>query len=328
MMKTIPVTEAIGKRLCQDLTQIIPGEKKGPRFRKGHLVTAADVPVLLAMGKAHLYVETERPGWLHEEEAARLLYALCDNQYFTPSEIKEGKIEALATADGLLQVDQERLVLVNSFGEMMIATKPSYFTLRKGEVAAGMRVIPLYIEAEKLQAVRQKVHSLSSEPLIQLAPFTPKKVAILTTGSEVFHGRIQDGFAPVLKEKLAAYPTEIILHTVLDDNKEMIVAAIHEAEVAGADIILCTGGMSVDADDLTPGAIKIAAKELITYGTPVLPGAMFALAYGKSGAAIMGLPGAVMFSKKTVFDLILPRVMADLPVTKTEIAQLGYGGLL
>lgn len=328
MMKTIPVTEAIGKRLCQDLTQIIPGEKKGPRFRKGHLVTAADVPVLLAMGKAHLYVETERPGWLHEEEAARLLYALCDNQYFTPSEIKEGKIEALATADGLLQVDQERLVLVNSFGEMMIATKPSYFTLRKGEVAAGMRVIPLYIEAEKLQAVRQKVHSLSSEPLIQLAPFTPKKVAILTTGSEVFHGRIQDGFAPVLKEKLAAYPTEIILHTVLDDNKEMIVAAIHEAEVAGADIILCTGGMSVDADDLTPGAIKTAAKELITYGTPVLPGSMFALAYGKSGAAIMGLPGAVMFSKKTVFDLILPRVMADLPVTKAEIAQLGYGGLL
>lgn len=296
-MKTVPVTEAIGLRLCQDLTQIIPGEKKGPRFRKGHLVTEADIPILLSMGKAHLYVEEKRPGWLHEEDAAHMLYALCDDQYFIPSEVKEGKIEAIATTDGLLQVDQKRLYLVNAFGEMMIATKPDYHIVHQGDIVAGMRVIPLYIEATKLQAVQQKVQEMSFDPLIRLAPFTPKKVAILTTGSEVFHGRIQDGFAPVLKEKLAAYPTEIIMHTLLDDDKAMIATAIQKAEAAGADIILCTGGMSVDADDLTPGAIKTAAKELFTYGTPVLPEAMFALAYGKSGAAIMGPRCGDVFSK-------------------------------
>lgn len=325
-MKIVTVEEAVGSRLCQDLTQIIPGEKKGPRFRKGHLVTPADIPVLLSMGKAHLYVEEEQPGMLHEEDAARILYSLCANDHLAPSEIKEGKIEAVAQADGVLTVDQEGLYQVNRFGEMMIATKADFSLLRVGETAAGMRVIPLYIEKKQMNGLTAAVGSRA--PLLTLHPFTLKKVAIVTTGSEVFHGRIKDGFEPVLRQKLAAFPTEIVFHQVVDDQKAAIVAAIEKAQAAGADIILCTGGMSVDADDLTLGAIKEAADRLVTYGTPVLPGAMFALAYSANGAAIMGLPGAVIFAAQTVFDLILPRIMADIPVTKVDIARLGCGGLL
>lgn len=325
-VKIVNVEDAVGSRLCQDLTQIIPGEKKGPRFRKGHLVTKEDIPVLLSMGKVHLYVEEAQPGMLHEEEAARLLYALCANDYLAPSEIKEGKIEAVAQKEGLLTVDRKRLFQVNRFGAMMIATKANFSRLHAGETAAGMRVIPLYIEEAQMTALTAAV---GSQPqLLTLHPFTPKKVAIVTTGSEVFSGRIKDGFEPVLRQKLADFPTEIIFHKLVDDQKAAIVAAIKDAEAAGADIILCTGGMSVDADDLTPGAIKDAAAQLVSYGTPVLPGAMFALAYGKTGAAIMGLPGAVIFAPQTVFDLILPRIMADITVTKEDIAELGCGGLL
>lgn len=323
-MKTVATKDAVGMTLIQDITQIIPGEKKGPRFKKGHVVQLEDIPVLLSMGKEHLYVWEEKAGLIHEEAAAAQLYALCASKYLRPTEVSEGKIEAKSTAAGLLTVDVPRLKLVNGFGEMMIATKKNYYQVQPDETVAGMRIIPLMIEAEKMQAVTERV---GSEPLLEIHPYQFKKIAIVATGSEVYKGRIKDGFEPVLREKLAAYPTEIVAVKVVDDQLSMIKAAIQEM-LTLVDIVLCTGGMSVDADDLTPRAIKESTDELVTYGTPVLPGAMFALAYKKSGQAVMGLPGSVIFAKKTVFDLILPRILADIPVTHEAIAELGHGGLL
>ena len=323
-MKLIPVQEAVGHVLCHDLTRIVRGEFKGPQFRKGHVVTEEDIPMLLSMGKEHLYVWEMEPGMLHENDGAEALCALCFGENMARSEVKEGKIELTATCDGLFRVDTARLTAVNMIEELMIATRHSNTPVKAGDKLCGTRVIPLVIREEKLQAARE---AAGDKPLLEVLPYRRKTVGVVTTGSEVFHGRIQDTFTPVIVDKLRAYGMEMTVHELSDDGMDNIVAAIEKVRKAGVDLVLCTGGMSVDPDDNTPGAIKTSGAKIVTHGAPVLPGAMFLLGYYDDGTPVMGLPGCVMYAGATIFDLILPRVAADVPVTRAEIAAMGNGGL-
>ena len=323
-MKLIPVQEAVGHVLCNDLTRIVRGEFKGPQFRKGHVVTEEDIPMLLSMGKEHLYVWEMEPGMLHENDGAEALCALCFGENMARGEVKEGKIELTATCDGLFRVDTARLTAVNMIEELMIATRHSNTPVKAGDKLCGTRVIPLVIREEKLQAARE---AAGDKPLLEVLPYRRKTVGVVTTGSEVFHGRIQDTFTPVIVDKLRAYGMEMTVHELSDDGMDNIVAAIEKVRKAGVDLVLCTGGMSVDPDDNTPGAIKTSGAKIVTYGAPVLPGAMFLLGYYDDGTPVMGLPGCVMYAGATIFALILPRVAADVPVTRAEIAAMGNGGL-
>ena len=323
-MKLIQTEAAVGHVLCHDITQIIKGVTKDAVFRKGHIVTPEDIPVLLSVGKEHLYVWENSENMLHEDEAAEILRALCQgpNMHATPP--KEGKIELVADIDGLLLVDTERLRAVNSLGEMMIATRSSGFAVKKGDKLCGTRVIPLVIEKEKMARAEQVA---GGPPLLQLLPFRPRKYGLVTTGGEVFHGRIQDTFTPVIQEKLAEFGCEMTAHEILDDDHQAITAAVNGMLAGGAELVLCTGGMSVDPDDKTPLAIKNTGANMVSYGAPVLPGAMFLLAYTGDGRPICGLPGCVMYAKRTIFDLVLPYLLADVPVTPALLAGLGHGGL-
>lgn len=326
-MKKIETIHAVGHVLCHDVTQIIKDKTKGPVFRKGHIVTEEDIPVLLSVGKDHLYVWEKDENMLHENEAAEILFDLCKSEGMKGSEIKEGKIEVLADRDGLLKIDRKKLFRVNALGEMMIASRHGDFPVKKGDKIAGTRIIPLIIEKEKMEKAKE---AAEGGPIFRILPFHQKKAAVVTTGNEVFYGRIKDTFGPVVKEKLAEYPTEFLGQTLVDDQKEHIQEAILHYIEEGAELVLCTGGMSVDPDDCTPGAIAGLGAEVISYGAPVLPGAMLLLAYyEKDGKKIpiVGLPGCVMYAKRTVFDLVLPRLMADDPVTFEELAGLGEGGL-
>ena len=323
-MKLIKTEEAVGHVLCHDLTQIIKDQYKDARFRKGHVVTEEDIPVLLSMGKEHLYVWEMTPGMLHENDGAERLYALCANDHMDRSEVKEGKIELKAACDGLFRVNSEKLIAVNTIEDLMIATRKGGTAVRKGDKLAGMRVIPLIIPEEKLQAAEQ---AAGDAPLLELKPWVRKTAAIVATGSEVKKGLIQDTFTPVVKEKLAAYGIETISIAYSGDGVENVANAVTEARKTGADAILCTGGMSVDPDDNTPGGIKASGAKIVTYGAPVLPGAMFLLGYYDDGTPVMGLPGCVMYAGATIFDLILPFVAADVPVTRQQIVALGEGGL-
>lgn len=323
-MKLIDTKDAVGQILCHDLTRIVPGEVKDAQFRKGHIVTEEDIPMLLSMGKEHLYVWENDETKYHEDEAAEILYEMCKNAHMTKGETKEGKIEVFATVDGLLKVDTQRLERLNSLGEMMIATRQNNFPVRKGDKLAGTRIIPLVIEKEKMEHAQKAV---GQEPLLELKPYKNKKVGIVVTGSEVFAGRIEDKFGPTMERKMAEYDAEIIGKTIVGDDPLAISETIKDYLHKGADMILCTGGMSVDPDDTTPTAIKRTGAEIITYGAPVLPGAMFLLAYTKDQVPIMGLPGCVMYAKRTIFDLILPRVLADERLTAKDLACLGAGGL-
>ena len=322
-MKQIKTTEAVGHVLCHDLTQIIPGEYKGARFRKGHIVTEEDIPVLLSMGKENLFIFELDENSVHENDAAEVLCRICKGENISRGEVKEGKIELFAECDGVFLLDTERLNAVNSIDELMIAARKGNTSVKIGDKLAGTRVIPLTISREKLIKAES---IMNGEPLMRVQPYILKKAAVVTTGSEVFHGRIEDKFTPILTEKLKTYGIEVIRRIVTDDGIENVANAIHEAK-AGADIVLCTGGMSVDPDDNTPGAIKASGADIVTYGAPVLPGAMFLLGYYDDGTPILGLPGCVMYAKATIFDLVMPRIAAGIRLTKQDFVSYGEGGL-
>nr|WP_312577495.1 molybdopterin-binding protein [Sedimentibacter sp.] len=326
-MKQIKTVDAVGNILCHDITQIIKGVKKDVVFKKGHVIREEDIPVLLSVGKENIYIWEKQEGMLHENEAAEILYGICKNKYMKPSSVKEGKIEVIADAEGLFKLDLDRLYEINSLGEMMIATRHGNTTVKKGDKLAGTRVIPLVIEEYKM---RQAEKIGAGVPIMEIMPFKHKKVGIVTTGSEVFHGRIKDTFGPVIIEKLSEFDIEILGQKIVDDDMDSITEAILCYINSGAELVICTGGMSVDPDDRTPGAIKNTGADIITYGAPVLPGAMMLVAYydnnGKK-VPVLGLPGCVMYAKRTIFDLILPRVMADDNITKSDVDRLGRGGM-
>ncbi len=323
-MKQIKTRDAIGHILCHDLTRIVKDEMKDVAFKKGHIIKEEDIDTLLKMGRENLYVWEATPDMVHENDAAKILAEICMGSGTIGSEVKEGKIDILAGVDGLLTVQTEKLLELNMQDELMIATRHNYYPVKKGELLAGTRVIPLVIHRDKLE----KAKSIAgNEKLIHICTYKSYKVGIVTTGSEIYNRRIEDTFTPVIIKKIAKYGLEVIGHEIASDEKEMIVNGIKKLKQAGATMIICTGGMSVDPDDLTPSAIKESGAEIISYGAPVLPGAMFLLGYYDDGIPIMGLPGCVMYEKTTIFDLVLPRIVAGIRVEKKDLAKLGHGGL-
>ena len=322
-MKEIKTTEAVGHIISHDITRIIPGGVKEVAFKKGHVVREEDVPELLKVGKAHLYVWENDETMLHENDAALYLADLVAQEGFLKSEVKEGKIEIFADRSGILRVDKEKLALLNEFDEVMVAARHDLIPVRPGDKLAGTRIIPLSIEKSKMDEVRQ---SFGEGSVLSIIPFQKMKTAIVTTGGEVFEGLIEDGFTPIVREKLAEYEVEDLGNLKVPDNPEMTTSAILRMFDKGADIVFVTGGMSVDPDDRTPLAIKNTGAEIVSYGAPVLPGAMFMIAK-LGGKTILGLPGCVMHSKRTIFDIVLPRIMAGMSVTKKDINDLAPGGL-
>lgn len=322
-MKLIKTEDAVGHVICHDITQIIKGVTKDAIFRKGHIVTEEDIPVLLSVGKENLYVWEKDENMLHENEAAEILYSISADENMHGSDIKEGKIELIADCDGVLTIDRDKLKKINSLGQMMIASRHGGFPVKKGEKIAGTRIIPLVIEKEKMEEAKKIA---GDKPIFSLNPYKLRTAGVVTTGSEVFKNRIEDSFTPVIVEKLAEYGIEMTMHAICSDNHEDITAEINKMLEAGVDMVICTGGMSVDPDDKTPLAIKNAGTDIVTYGAPVLPGAMFLLSY-KGTTPVMGLPGCVMYAKRTIFDLVLPRIAAGIRLTEDDINCLGEGGL-
>ncbi len=328
-MKLMRTEDAVGQVLGHDMTQIIPGVVKDARFRKGQIIKEEDIEVLLSMGKEHIYVFEKDESMLHEDEGAEILRQLCQNRYMKAVGPKEGKISLQAEVNGVLKIHREKLLKINSAGEVMIATKRGDTLIKKEQVFAGMRVIPLVISKEKMAAVKD---AAGPEPILELLPLRAKRAAILATGSEIYKGRIEDQFTPVVEGKLTALGASVMDRKVLDDDPEMTTAAILEEIQSGAELVCVTGGMSVDPDDRTPLAIRNTGSRIVCYGAPVLPGAMFLLSYyeKEDGTAVpvVGLPGCVMYAGRTIFDLVLPRLLADDPVRAEELAALGEGGLL
>lgn len=322
-MKEIAVEKAVGTVLAHDLTQIIPGEYKGPKFKKGHVITEEDIPVMLSMGKKHLYVLEKDDTDVHENDAALRIASKAAGNGIKLTDPAEGKIELIAEINGLLKIDRERLYQLVAQDEIMFASIHDNIVVREGGKLAGTRIIPLFVAEE----VMQKAEAILADgPIIEIVPLKEMRVGVVTTGSEVYSGLIEDAFGPVLVRKFGALGSKVEKQLFADDDDEMIADCIKQLIDDGMDIIGITGGMSVDPDDRTPSGIRKAGGEVISYGAPVLPGAMFMLSY-IGDVPVVGLPGCVMYSRTSIFDLIVPRLLAGEKITKADINKLAVGGL-
>ena len=323
-MKQIRIEDSVGCILSHDVTKIVPGEFKGRLFKKGHVIREEDIPKLLDIGKEHIYVWEPKKGQLHENDAAiRVKDLVLGQGCYISEEIKEGKIDFFANTQGIVKINKGLLLKLNLLGEIIVSTIHNNTPVKKGEKIGATRVIPLIIDEKKIL----EAEKIIKEKIISVEEIKPKKAVLITTGNEVYKGRIKDAFLPVMKEKLEYYGSEIVKQVILPDNKEMITENILKAiEEDKVDMIICTGGMSVDPDDVTPSAIKDCNGEIVTYGAPVLPGAMFLLAYYKN-IPILGVPSCAMYSKRTIFDLVLPRILADEKLPFEDIARFGNGGM-
>ncbi len=325
MTKTIPVEQAIGMVLPHDITEIRTGEFKGRAFRKGHIIKAEDIERLKSLGKENIYVLELGEDDIHENEAAELMAkALAGPGTSISGEPVEGKLNLVATHDGLLKVEVEALYQFNLLGEVMCATLHNNTPVKKGEQLAGTRLIPL---VSQRGVVNDAVNiAEKAGGIISVKQLKQARAGLIITGNEVFHGRIKDAFEPVLRKKLAQLGSEVVAVRFAPDNIETIAAEIKTCLDAGADLIITSGGMSVDPDDVTRQGIALAGTQDIVYGSPVLPGAMFLVGY-IGDIPVLGLPACGMFHRITIFDLILPRVLCGEKISRQDIARLGHGGL-
>lgn len=321
-MKKIEVEKAVGMPLCHDITAMRDGFK-GAAFKRGHVIRPEDVETLLDLGKRTVYIWEENAGEIHEEDAARRLAAMAPVEGAHYTEPSEGKVLLLADRPGMFRVDTELLRAVNSIGDITISTRPDHYPVAPGDRLASMRIVPLVTKEEQICRAEDLCRG---RKLLDLRPYRALKVGVVVTGSEIYSGRIQDKFEPVVRAKLRHYPGEILGITICDDDLAMIVAAGRRWMDMGAELVLFTGGMSVDPDDLTPTAIRALGADIITHGVPAQPGNMTLVAY-RGDTAILGIPGAAISLPTTIFDVLLPQIYAGDKFTKEELIRLGDGGL-
>jgi len=310
------------------MTEVIPGKSKGTRFRKGHVIRAEDIPVLLNMGKDQIYVWEKQPGFLHEEEGAERLRLLCMGTHLKAAPVREGKIELFAETQGLLKLNSQKIVALNSIGGLAVITLAGNRGVQEGEKIASLKIVPLLIEEKKLNRAGE---ILGGEKPINIIPYKHKKAGLVVTGNEIFHKRIPDTGSEILQKKIEAFPAECVEKAILPDDPGQITAKIIDMIERGIDLVICSGGMSVDPDDRTPLAIKNSGARIVSYGVPVTPGVMMLLSYyEKNGLSVpvIGAPACVFYEHTTALDVLLPRFMADDPVSREDLALLGEGGLI
>lgn len=321
-MKKVKVQDAIGMTLCHDITAMVDGFK-GAAFKRGHVITQEDIPKLLDIGKQHIFIWEENAGEIHEEDAARRLSQMTNVNGAHYGSISEGKIQLFADQDGMFRVDKALLAAVNRIGDITITALPDHYPVKAGDRLASMRIVPLVTEERQIAEAEALC---AGKQLYDLRPFKPLKVGIIITGSEIYHGRIKDKFERVARAKLAHYPAEILGVHVCDDELDMIVGAGRALLAEGAELLIFSGGMSVDPDDLTPSAIREMGAEIVSYGVPSQPGNMTLVAY-LDQAALLGVPGAAISRPTTIFDVLLPQIFCGDPLTKDNLIRLGEGGL-
>jgi molybdopterin biosynthesis enzyme len=323
-MEQFETEQSVGRMICHDITKIEKGVFKGALFKKGHIIQPEDVQTLLNLGKKNIFVLELEPGELHEDEAGESIARALAGPGLDISGPAEGRLNLAAKHQGLLKIDASRLLAINSIPDVVVSTLHNNSPVKAGERVAGAKVIPLVVKESTVRSVEEICSA--DHPLMQVIPYQPCKIGGLITGREVFEGRIKDGFAPVLAEKAANFNLAEPLIRFCTDDSDLIANAIDEMIAEGCSMIIITGGMSVDPDDLTPTGIKKTGAAIIKYGAPALPGAMFLLAY-KDDLPLIGLPACAMYFKNTVLDIILPRLLAGQKVSAADIAALGHGGL-
>lgn len=324
-MRKIRVEEAVGEMLCHDMTGISANGVKGVMFKRGHVIKEIDIPALLNIGKSHIFVWEPNAGEVHEDDAAlALAEVICGDNLSYDKKPSEGKIQISAAVDGLFCINREALKKINSVPDYTVACLPNYTKVTKAQKLCGLRIVPLVTKRENIEMAVQIAKE--NFPVFSVLPFKPLRCGVVITGSEVYYGRIEDKFEPIMQKKLQSYGAEILGCIKCPDDLDMLLDAVKSFREQGAELILLTGGMSVDPDDLTPTAIRQTGAEIITQGVPMQPGNMLTMAY-LDKTMLVGVPGASMHFPTTSLEVFLPQIFAGVKITKEEIPGYGEGGL-
>jgi len=322
-MLKIKTEDAIGQTLCHDVTGIKDGWK-GATFKRGHVVTQEDVPALLDIGKSHVFIWEAEADEVHEDDAAlAAAEAVCGPGIDYDKTPSEGKVFMYAMHDGLFAVNREALRHLNAIGDYTLVAIPDMFSVTEREKLGGLRIIPLVTKRANVDTLVKDAKE--SYPVFTVLPYKKLKCGVVITGSEIFYGRIQDKFEPILREKLGKFGAEFLGAVKCPDDLDMINGAVAEFMAKGAELILLTGGMSVDPDDLTPTAMRASGARIVTQGMPMQPGNMLTIAY-HDDTVLIGVPGASIHAPVTSLDVFLPRVFAGVEITPEDIPGLGNGG--
>ena len=321
-MKKIRVEDAIGRQLCHDITEMNDGFK-GVAFKRGHIIRESDIPHMLRIGKQHIFVWEDQAGEIHEDDCARRMAAMAPVEGAHYTEPAEGKVLLFADQRGLFRVNRKLLKQIDSIGDITICTLPDHYPVEAGARLASMRIVPLVTQEKQIIEAEQLC---AKEKLLDLRPYQNKKIGVVITGSEVYHGRIKDKFEPVVRAKMKQYPSQIVGITICDDDLDMIVSAAKKHLENGADFLIFTGGMSVDPDDLTPTAVRQLGADIVAHGVPSQPGNMTLVAY-LGDVPILGVPGAAIKLPTTIFDVLLPQIFTGDRLTREELTDLADGGL-
>lgn len=327
ILKSVKAEEAIGQKIIHDMTRIIPGEYKGAAFQRGQTITGGDVCRLQQMGRNRLYVEDpsiDSAKWVHEDTAAEAFAKAMSGEGTRPEgPPREGKVNILAEQNGLLLIDTRRLYRFNLVPDVMAASRKNYTIIKEGKRIAGTRAIPLYLSSDFFSTA---MAILDKKPLFEVQPFRSAKIGILVTGTEIFKGLVQDKFEAIITGKVLQFGCRVVKTIIVPDDQKAIAEAADQLVDMKCDIIITTAGLSVDPEDLTlKGLLDAGATELL-HGAAVLPGAMTLLAKIKN-SRLIGVPACALFHKTTSFDLLFPRVLADVPITRHDLAELAHGGL-
>jgi len=324
MIQKVKIDDAIGVPLAHAVTQVVPGRFKGQAFSRGHIIKEEDIPVFRSLGKEHIYVLTLEEGEVHEEEAAQRIARAVAGSGFRMTKPREGRVSLIADREGLVKIHEAGLNQINMLGEMIISTVHNHTVCKEGMTVAAMRIIPLSIRSQKLDEMEEIAQTY--RPVITLAEMKYRNIGLIITGNEVFKGTIQDGFSPIVRKKVEAFGCTVSNQAFAPDDPDFIARTILQFQAAGSEVILCCSGMSVDPDDVTPEGIRRSGAQVVFYGLPVLPGAMFLYARLRQ-TPILGLPACVLHASVTAFDVLFPRILTGEELTFAGTRELGHGGL-
>ncbi len=324
MLKKVKTEDAVGLVVGHDMTKTIPGVCDGPRFRRGDVIKQEDIPELLGMGKEHIYVIEKDEDRVHEEEAAiRIAKAVAgDNLIF--SDPRQGRVNMKATVDGVIKINKPLLYEIHSIEEIIIATRHNNVTCKAGEIVAGTKIIPLFISEDNLKKLEELCQRKGK--VVDVIPFISKKVGIIITGNEIFKGITEDKFADVMRKKIEKLGSAVISEIIVPDDEDIIAKAVLDMKEKGCEVIITCGGLSVDPDDVTAEGVAKSGAKIISNGVPVMPGAMVLVAE-LGDIPILGAPGAVIFKRTTIIDVLLPRMLAGDKISRQDIIELAHGGM-
>lgn len=322
-MKKIRIQDAPGEILDYDITGVDPEKgTKGRIFKRGHRIREEDFETLRDLGRDYIYVRDGNDIEVHEEDAAILAAPLIAGRNISHDpEPVEGKIQFYAECAGVFRVNPDRLYRLNELEIPSLPTIHSNLPVRKGQMVAAFRIIPLTCPMETVDSMK----TMLSDPLLSCEPYIAKNASIIITGNEIASGRKKDAFIPALSVKLKQFNVEKITSRILPDTRETISSVIRE-ESRDAEIILITGGTSVDPDDATKQAMTDAGVKLLQKGNPVQPGNNLSLGY-LDQIPVCSVPAAALTYKATALDIFLPRLLAKIPVTREDIVRSSHGGL-